>query len=107
MLGRVGIDSVGQLKAMGTVATYLRLKQAGEAASLPLLYALEAGVSGCRITDISAARRAELVAVVASHQPHVPGFSAASHWAQPADDVAQSQSERDAPSRRQPKGMLE
>jgi hypothetical protein len=72
MLSRIGIETVSQLQSIGAVEVYARLKQSGEEASLPLLYALKAGVSGSNITDLSAARRVELVAVFASHHTLVP-----------------------------------
>lgn len=68
MLGRSGIDSVDQLRAAGAIETYLSLKRNGAAVSLPLLWALEAAVSGSAIADIAPARRGELFAAVASEQ---------------------------------------
>lgn len=72
MLSRIGIETISQLRSIGAVEVYAKLKQCGEAASLPLLYALEAGASGSTISDISAVRRAELIAVVSGYYALAP-----------------------------------
>jgi DNA transformation protein len=46
MLVRAGITTVAQLRAMGSVAAYARVKRVDGKASLNLLWALESAVSG-------------------------------------------------------------
>ncbi len=106
MLSRIGITSVGDLRAFGAVEAYARLKRSGAAAALPLLYALEAGASGSNITDISATRRAELFAVFAAHHAQVRLAESANPGKTAAEEVPLLQSECIALSRTWPTGML-
>ena len=66
MLARVGVYTADQLRDLGSLETYAKLKGQGEAVSLPLLWALEAVVSGLPMGDVSPGRRAELLAAVAN-----------------------------------------
>lgn len=106
MLSRIGITSVGDLRAFGAVEVYGRLKRSGAAAGLPLLYALEAGARGSNITNISAARRAELFAVFAGHHAQMPLAESANPGETVAEEVPLLQSECISLSRTWPTGRL-
>lgn len=60
-LRQTGVRSLEDLKAVGSLAAYVRVKRAGFRPSLNLLYALEGAILDCHWQDIPDARRAELV----------------------------------------------
>lgn len=59
-LRQVGIHEPAQLRELGAVDAFLRIKRAGFRPSLSLLYALEGALCDCHWQEISAARRSEL-----------------------------------------------
>jgi hypothetical protein len=60
-LRQTGVRSLDDLKAVGALAAYVRVKRAGFRPSLNLLYALEGAILDCHWQDIPDARRSELV----------------------------------------------
>ena len=60
-LRQTGVRSLEDLKAVGALAAYVRVKRAGFRPSLNLLYALEGAILDCHWQDIPEERRAELV----------------------------------------------
>jgi DNA transformation protein len=65
MLHRVGVTTVDQLRALGSVAAYLLLRRSAENVTDRLLWSLEASLSNVRIAHISKERRAEILRAVA------------------------------------------
>ena len=65
MLNRVGVTTVDQLRALGSVAAYLLLRRSAEKVTERLLWSLEASLSSVRISQISSERRAEILRAVA------------------------------------------
>ena len=60
-LRQTGVRSLEDLRAVGALAAYVRVKRAGFRPSLNLLYALEGAILDCHWQDIPEARRAELI----------------------------------------------
>jgi hypothetical protein len=60
-LRQTGVRSLEDLKSVGALAAYVRVKRAGFRPSLNLLYALEGAILDCHWQDIPDARREELV----------------------------------------------
>ena len=60
-LRQTGVRSLDDLKTVGALAAYVRVKRAGFRPSLNLLYALEGAILDCHWQDIPEARRAQLV----------------------------------------------
>lgn len=61
MLRKVGITSIDQLVEMGSVKTYLLVKEKGLRPSLNLLYAMEGALTGEHWTTVSKKERARLL----------------------------------------------
>lgn len=61
-LRQTGVRSLDDLKAVGALAAFVRVKRAGFKPSLNLLYALEGAIMDCHWQEIPEARRAELIA---------------------------------------------
>jgi len=61
-LRQTGVRSLEDLKSVGALAAYVRVKRAGFRPSLNLLYALEGAILDCHWQDIPEARRNELIA---------------------------------------------
>ena len=62
MLRSVGIETVGDLQAVGCVAAYVRAKHVWEGASHNLLWGMVAGLRGVHWTRLDPAEKAELSA---------------------------------------------
>lgn len=60
-LRQTGVRTLDDLKSVGALAAYVRVKRAGFRPSLNLLYALEGAILDCHWQDIPEARRSELV----------------------------------------------
>ena len=60
-LRQTGVRSLDDLKSVGALAAYVRVKRAGFRPSLNLLYALEGAILDCHWQDIPDERRAQLV----------------------------------------------
>lgn len=67
MLRAVGITSLGQFKSLGAVAAYARVKRANARASLNLLWALEAALSGEHGQQVARAHRTSLLLALEEH----------------------------------------
>jgi len=61
-LRQTGVRTLEDLKSVGALAAYVRVKRAGFRPSLNLLYALEGAILDCHWQDIPDARREQLVA---------------------------------------------
>lgn len=61
-LRQVGLRSLEEIAAIGTVEAFMKVRRAGFKPSLNLLYALEGAVLDCHWQDVPDARRTELVA---------------------------------------------
>ena len=61
-LRQVGLRTLEDIAAIGTVEAFMRVKRAGFKPSLNLLYALEGALLDCHWQDVPDARRTELVA---------------------------------------------
>lgn len=64
MLKRAGITRVSQLRRLGSVASFLRVKQVNPSASLNLLWALEGALSGKPWREVSRDDRTRLLLAV-------------------------------------------
>ena len=61
-LRQTGVRTLADLKAVGALSAFVRVKRAGFRPSLNLLYALEGAILDCHWQDIPEARRAQLIA---------------------------------------------
>lgn len=61
-LRQTGVRSLDDLKAVGALAAFVRVKRAGFKPSLNLLYALEGAILDCHWQEIPDSRRSELIA---------------------------------------------
>ena len=60
-LRQTGVRSLDDLKAVGSLAAYVRVKRAGFKPSLNLLYALEGAILDCHWQEIPDERRSVLI----------------------------------------------
>lgn len=60
-LRQTGVRTLDDLKAVGSLAAYVRVKRAGFKPSLNLLYALEGAILDCHWQEIPSERRSVLV----------------------------------------------
>jgi DNA transformation protein len=68
MLLAAGIDTVEQLRRLGAVAAYARVKQRSSSASLNLLWALEGALSGLPWQVVAREHRTSLLLALEEHQ---------------------------------------
>ena len=61
MLRSAGIETPAQLRALGSVAAYVRVKRAGCKPSLNLLWGLEAALSGAHWREVAQRHRTSLL----------------------------------------------
>lgn len=61
MLQTAGIKTLGDLRALGSVAAYAKAKRAGQSVSLNLLWALEGALTGERWQDVARKHRTSLL----------------------------------------------
>lgn len=61
-LRQVGVRTLEDLRAVGVIETFMKVKRAGFRPSLNLLYALEGALLGCHWQQVPEERRAELLA---------------------------------------------
>lgn len=61
MLQTAGIKTLGDLRALGSVAAYVKAKRAGQRVSLNLLWALEGALTGERWQDVARNHRTSLL----------------------------------------------
>lgn len=67
-LRQVGIRSEDEVKSLGSIEVFFKVKKAGFKASLNLLYALEGAVLDCHWTEVSTERRNELLLEVSARE---------------------------------------
>ena len=60
-LRQVGLRTEEDLRAIGALEAFMRVKRAGFKPSLNLLYALEGALLGCHWQDVPSERRSELL----------------------------------------------
>lgn len=63
-LRQVGVRTPEDLRTLGSVASFMRVKRAGFKPSLNLLYALEGALLGCHWQQVPALRRSEMLLAV-------------------------------------------
>jgi hypothetical protein len=63
-LRQVGVRSLEDLRVLGVVGTFMKVRRAGFRPSLNLLYALEGAVLDCHWQDVPDDRRGELLLAV-------------------------------------------
>jgi hypothetical protein len=68
MLQAAGITTLKQLKALGSVRAFSKVKQTQPKASLNLLWALEGALSGLRWQDVAKEHRASLLLALDTHE---------------------------------------
>lgn len=68
MLASVGITTVDQLRALGSVAAYVKAKRAGQRVSLNLLWALEGALTGVHWRDVAREQRTGLLMALEDHE---------------------------------------
>ncbi len=61
-LRQVGLRTEDELRAIGALEAFMRVKRAGFKPSLNLLYALEGALVGCHWQEVPQERRAQLLA---------------------------------------------
>ena len=67
MLAATGIGSLDELRALGSVAAYARVKATGANASLNLLWALEGALSGLSWQQVAKEHRTSLLLALEGH----------------------------------------
>jgi DNA transformation protein len=68
MLATASITSLAQLRELGSVAAYARVKRAGCPASLNLLWALEGTLSGLHWQEVARLHRLSLLLALEEHE---------------------------------------
>lgn len=71
-LRQVGIKTDDEVKAIGSLETFMKVKRAGFKPSLNLLYALEGAVLDCHWTALTTERKSELVLEVNARDAGLP-----------------------------------
>jgi DNA transformation protein len=71
MLIAAGITSFEQLRKLGAVAAYSKVKRSGSNASLNLLWALEGALSGISWQEVSRLHRTSLLLALEEHEQRV------------------------------------
>lgn len=71
-LRQVGIKTDDEVKAIGSLETFMKVKRAGFKPSLNLLYALEGAVLDCHWTALTTERKSELVLEVNARDASLP-----------------------------------
>jgi len=68
MLAAAGITSLEQLRKLGAVAAYAKVKRTGSNASLNLLWALEGALSGMHWQEVARLHRTSLLLALEEHE---------------------------------------
>lgn len=68
MLARAGIQTVAQLRALGSVEAFVRAKRANRGVSLNLLWALESALTGQPWQEVAQQHRASLLLAVEARE---------------------------------------
>jgi DNA transformation protein and related proteins len=71
MLARVGITTLDQLRALGSVAAYAKARRAGQGVSLNLLWALEGALTGVHWQQVAREDRTRLLMALEDHERQV------------------------------------
>jgi DNA transformation protein len=71
MLERAGVRSYEQLRGLGSVAAFVRVKQSGVEPSLNLLWALEGALTGLPWQVVARDHRASLLLALDNHEHDV------------------------------------
>lgn len=71
-LRQVGLRSLEDLAAIGTVEAYMKVRRAGFKPSLTLIYAMEGALLDCHWQDVPEARRQALVQAVEAATATLP-----------------------------------
>ncbi|MGQ0709503.1 MAG: TfoX/Sxy family protein [Rhodoferax sp.] len=72
MLVKAGIDSLAQLRQMGSVVAFVRVKRSGANASLNLLWALEGALSGEHWRTVAREHRTSLLLALDEYERRNP-----------------------------------
>lgn len=72
MLSAAGIESLSQLRRVGSVAAYARVRRECAGASLNLLWALEGALTGLRWQEVARLHRTSLLLALESHEAAQP-----------------------------------
>ena len=67
MLASVGITTLAELRALGAIPAYVRVKASGDNASLNLLWALEGALTGRHWRDVFRTDRSSLLLALDSY----------------------------------------
>jgi len=108
-LRQVGIRTEDEVRTIGAIEVYFKVKKAGFKASLNLLYALEGAVIGCHWTEVSNERRSELLLEVSAREEGK--VQKTYQWWRPGKDVGSVRTETmanegsPAPSDDEPGGL--
>lgn len=68
MLAAAGIDSVAQLRRLGAVAAYAKVKASGASVSLNLLWALEGALTSLPWQQVAREHRTSLLLALEQHE---------------------------------------
>ena len=68
MLEDAGIATLDQLRTLGSVAAFARVKRSGGNPSLNLLWALEGALTGLRWQDVAREHRTSLLLALEQHE---------------------------------------
>lgn len=71
MLERAGLVSLDQLRALGSVAAFVRVKRAGGKPSVNLLWALEGALTGLRWQVVAREHRTSLLLALETYEHEV------------------------------------
>ena len=71
MLAHAGITTIEQLRHLGSVAAFAKVKQSGANATLNLLWALEAALTGLHWQDVARVHRTSLLLALEDHERRV------------------------------------
>ena len=71
-LRQVGVKTDDEVRALGALEVFMKVKRAGFKPSLNLLYALEGAVVDCHWTALTAERKSELVREVTARDAGLP-----------------------------------
>lgn len=74
-LEAAGIDSIGALRRLGSVAAYARAKRVSKNVSLNLLWALEGALTGLSWLDVARDHRTTLLLALEDHERRQSGDS--------------------------------
>lgn len=71
-LRQVGVRTIDDLRALGSLETFVKLKRAGFKPSLNLLYSLEGALLDCHWQQVPEARRSDLILAADAASAAIP-----------------------------------